>query len=325
MRFACGQFANGVDAKALELFIGLGAHAVDLAASQRPDQGLQVGLVHDGDAVGLVELAGHFGDQLVGRHADRAGQARGLKNAFLDQARQHPPTFALATGHVSKVDVDLVHAPVLHDGRDVEDDAFEGAREMPVALKVHRQQEGLRAKLGGFHQAHGRADAKLPRRIGGGGDDAAPGVALDAREKVHRDAVQPFGKSLFGPFAIRVGRLQLAQQVVFFAAAAANDHRQALELRVAQQLAGRVKGVHVEVGDAAHRLSKRGGGHPASIARVKGPEALIQAFGKVPGSKMLVLTFWMLVWPQKAMVMSNSLWMICRALVTPASPMAPKP
>jgi DNA helicase-2/ATP-dependent DNA helicase PcrA len=41
--------------------------------------------------------------------------------------------------------------------------------------------------------------------------------------------------------------------------------------------------------------------------------------------KMWVSTFWMLVWPQKAMVMSNSLWMICRALVTPASPMAPRP
>ncbi len=31
------------------------------------------------------------------------------------------------------------------------------------------------------------------------------------------------------------------------------------------------------------------------------------------------------VWPQKAMVTSSSLWMICRALVTPASPIAPRP
>jgi hypothetical protein len=30
---------------------------------------LQVSLVHDGNTVGFVELAGHLGDQLVGRHA----------------------------------------------------------------------------------------------------------------------------------------------------------------------------------------------------------------------------------------------------------------
>jgi hypothetical protein len=33
-----GQFANGVDAQALQLFVGLGADAVDLAAGQWPDQ-----------------------------------------------------------------------------------------------------------------------------------------------------------------------------------------------------------------------------------------------------------------------------------------------
>ena len=224
-QLACGQVADGVDAKALELFIGLGAHAVDLAAGQRPDQGLQVGLVHDGDAVGLVELAGHLGDQLVGGHADRAGQARGVKNAFLDQPGQHAPAFALAAGHVGEVDVDLVHAAVLHDGCDVGDDAFEGARKVSVTVKIHRQQDGLRAELGGFHQPHGRADAKLPGRIGGGGDHAAPGVAFDAREKVDRDAVQPLGKGVFGPFALGVGRPQLAQQVIFFSAATANDDR----------------------------------------------------------------------------------------------------
>ncbi|MEY4026645.1 MAG: hypothetical protein RLZZ329_365 [Pseudomonadota bacterium] len=122
---------------------------------------------------------------------------------------------------------------------------------MPIAVKVHGQQDGLRAELGRFHQPHGRADAELPGRIGGGGDHAAPGVAFDAREKIHRDAVQPFGKCGFGPFAVWVSRLQLAQQVVFFAAATANDHRQTFELRVAQQLAGGVKSVHVEVGNAA--------------------------------------------------------------------------
>ena len=49
------------------------------------------------------------------------------------------------------------------------------------------------------------------------------------------------------------------------------------------------------------------------------------ATGYVPGTRMERSTFWMLVWPQKAMLTSSSLWMICRALVTPASPKAPRP
>jgi hypothetical protein len=42
-----------------------------------------------------------------------------------------------------------------------------------------------------------------------------------------------------------------SQQVIFFAPSAANDHRQAFELGVAQQLDRRVKGVHVEVGNSS--------------------------------------------------------------------------
>jgi hypothetical protein len=105
----------------------LGANAVDLAAGQGPDQRLQIGLVDDGNAVGLVELAGHFGQQLVGGHAHRAGEACGLENAFLYQPRQHPPAFALTARHGGEVDVHLVHPPVFHDGCNVGDDGLEFA------------------------------------------------------------------------------------------------------------------------------------------------------------------------------------------------------
>jgi hypothetical protein len=44
-----------------------------------------------------------------------------------------------------------------------------------------------------------------------------------------------------------------------------------------------------------------------------------------PGNKIPLSTFWIFVCPQNAMVMSSSLWSISSALVTPASPMAPRP
>ena len=47
--------------------------------------------------------------------------------------------------------------------------------------------------------------------------------------------------------------------------------------------------------------------------------------GNVPGSRMLLSTVRISVWPQKAMVTSSSLWISCSALVTPASPIAPRP
>ena len=106
-------------------------------------------------------------------------------------------------------------------------------------VEIHRQHDGLRAQLGGLHHAHGRAHAELPRRIGGGGDDAAADVVLEQREFGDRDETQ----------RARSGSAQ--QRLVDLAPPAADHHRQALELRVAQQLDRRVKSVHVEVGDAA--------------------------------------------------------------------------
>ena len=154
-RLLRGQLANGVDGQGRQLFPGLGADAVDLAHVERPDFFLQVGFVNDRDALGLVELAGHLGEQLVGRHADGTGQAGFLENLFLDQARQHPPALALATGHVGEVDVDLVDAAVLHQRGDLGDGALEQPRVFAHLVKIDRQHDGLRAQPGSLHHAHG--------------------------------------------------------------------------------------------------------------------------------------------------------------------------
>ena len=121
------QFANGVDSHAFKLGVGFGANAVDLLASQWPDLGLQVRCINDRDALWLVELAGHLGNQLVGGHPDGAAESSGVMNAFLQQACEHTPALALTTGHMGEIDVDLVHATVFHHGGDVGDDAFEKA------------------------------------------------------------------------------------------------------------------------------------------------------------------------------------------------------
>ena len=120
----CCQLANGLHAKGCQLFIGFGADAVDFAAGKRPDFALQVFVINDRNAIGLVELTCHFGQQLVGCHANGATQARCLENLFLNQARQHAAAFTLASGHLGEVYVHLINAPVFHQRRNLQNDFF---------------------------------------------------------------------------------------------------------------------------------------------------------------------------------------------------------
>ena len=256
---ACGQVTNGVNAMALQLLVGLGANAVDLAAGQRPDLGLQIVRRHDGNTVGFVELTRHLGQQFVGGHTDRTGQPGGLQDGLLDQPRQHTPALALASRHIGEVDVHLVHTPVFHHRGNLADGVLEQARQAAHFVKVHRQHQCLRAEFGGLHHAHGRADTKLAGSIGGGGDDTPAYVVLQQRKRGDRNVGQ---RAAFG---------DVADGFVHLATAATNHHGQALELRVTQQLDRRKKSVHVEVGDAARqrrRGRRRSGcGHTRYFAR----------------------------------------------------------
>ena len=152
---AGGQLTNPLDAQLLQPGTGFGTDAIDLAARQGPDARGQVLRLDDGDAMGFFEFAGHLGQQLVGGHPHGTGQARLGADGGLDARGQHAPTLVLAAGHLSEVDVDLVHAAVLHHRRDGEDDLLEGARKLAVARKVDGQQDGLRAQARRLHHAHG--------------------------------------------------------------------------------------------------------------------------------------------------------------------------
>jgi mono/diheme cytochrome c family protein len=67
--------------------------------------------------------------------------------------------------------------------------------------------------------------------------------------------------------------------------------------------------------DAAQRIN-----HSLAPAQPVAPGATL-----AQGAYVANMCLLMLVWPQNAMVRSSSLWMISSALVTPASPMAPRP
>ncbi len=221
---------------ACSLRAGLRADAVDAPHRQRPQPRRDVGLGQDRQPVGLVQLGGDLGEQLVRRHADRAGQAGGALDVVADLLRERAHAAAgvvadrvVHAGHVAEVDVDLVDAAVLDHRRDLGDRGLEQARVAPVLVEVDRQQHRVGAARGGLHQPHPGMHAMVARGVGGGRDDAAAGVVAQRRE---------------APRAV-------GQALGLVAPAAADDHRLAGQFRVAQQFDGRVEGVHVEVGDPA--------------------------------------------------------------------------
>ena len=78
---SCAASSPMVNARAPPAFVGLGADAVDLAHVQRPDQRLQVGLVNDGNAVGLGTRSPSW-PAAGWRHANGAGQPGAFKMLF---------------------------------------------------------------------------------------------------------------------------------------------------------------------------------------------------------------------------------------------------
>ena len=136
--------------------------------------------------------------------------------------------------HVGQVDVDLVDAVVLDLRRDRAHRGLEQPRILAVRVEVGRQQHRVGRELRGLHQAHRRVQAERPRLVGRRGDDAAPDVAAQRRERADR--------------ATRGGIDRLHR---LMAAPAADDDRPSRELRIAQELDRRIEGVHVEMRDQA--------------------------------------------------------------------------
>ena len=204
-------------------------------------------LVKDGNTVGLVEFTGHLGQQFVVCHANGASQTCVIRDGFLNQTCQGLAAIALTTWDVGEVDVNLIHTSVFHHGRNFSHDTFKSVGIVTVLRKIDRQQNGVRAELGRFHDPHGRTHTKSPRCIGGGGDDTTAGVALQTRKYLERN----FRQVSRGPFTFSLQDAHTPQQIIFTPTSTAYDYRQALELGVAQQLHRCVKRIHVQMGNAA--------------------------------------------------------------------------
>src|SRR5262249_21733302 len=128
--------------------------------------------------VRLAVIAGQFGEELVGRHADRGDQiSLGFDSAFeLLSNIGGGAEQALATADIEKR---LVQAQRLDKRR-------EGTKNLPnlladvrVMLHPDRQEDAVRAQLLRSRRGHGAVHAKLASFVGSGTNHAAPLDAAD--------------------------------------------------------------------------------------------------------------------------------------------------
>ena len=203
--------------------------------------------MNDRDAVRLVQVAGHFGDQLVRGHPDRAAQSGFGLDARLQPGGQRTSAVLLNACHLRQVDEHLVDAPILHHRRFGQDDRLEGLREAAVPIEIGRQQDGLRAQVGAPGQPHARTQPELPGSIGGGGGHASAPVITQSGEMGGVDGLQ----CVRSPWAARMARVDVGHQFLGCHSPAADHHRQGLQLRILQQRHRGEEGIHVQMGDAS--------------------------------------------------------------------------
>ena len=137
-------------------------------------------------------------------------------------------------GDVRQVDVDLVYAAILDVRGDHGHRRLEAPGVAAIFVEVGGQQDGVGGKCGCLHETHGGIHAQAPRRVVRRGRDAAPDVLAQTGEV-----------------------LEVSSRPWAGTPSATDHHRQALELRVAEQFDGCVKGIHVQMSNATFHSEHR--------------------------------------------------------------------
>ena len=154
------KLADGADAQPLEDLAALLADAPEPLDRQRIEELLHLVRLHDDQGVGLLQVAGDLGQELVGGHAHRGHQPQLLADRLLDL----PPDLdrraeqVLAAGHVQE---GFVQRQRLHQRREPLEDFADLAGDFGVVVDPGRQVDAVRAEPMGGGGGHGTVDAVL--------------------------------------------------------------------------------------------------------------------------------------------------------------------
>jgi hypothetical protein len=133
----------------------------------------------------LAHLGGDLGDQFVGRHADRAGQAEFVVDALLQAARDSLRVFA----QVADIHESLVNRDLLDQRREIAQALHDLFGHFAVIAAVMRDDQQARAEPQRPAHRHGRTDPKAAGGVGAGGHHAA-----FVRPAAHREGLAAQGR-----------------------------------------------------------------------------------------------------------------------------------
>ena len=174
------QVGDGVDAHPPEPLGGGRADAGDDRDVHRPQQvDLGAGR-YDDQAVGLVEVAGHLGDELRGADPDRRRQPAGHLGDLLAQPLGEGGDgrdLEVVEVRGGEVDERLVQRQRLHERRGRPQHGHHLLAGRAVGVEAAAQERRVRAPRPRLAGRHGRADAVLPGFVRRRGDHAAPADA----------------------------------------------------------------------------------------------------------------------------------------------------
>ena len=177
-----GEVGDGPDAEAVEHLLGLRPDAPERPHRQRVEEGELVAGLDDDDAgpgpgpgrrgLRLGRLRRQLGQELVRRHADRAGEpllvehrGGGCAAAIAGgspNSRVAPPTSRNASSRLSGSTSGVTSRKI----------AITRLRHLGVVGVVAGQEDRVRAQPPGPHRRHRRVHAVGPGLVAGGGDDA---------------------------------------------------------------------------------------------------------------------------------------------------------
>ena len=176
------EVGDGVDAGAPQPLGGRGADAGDDRHVHRPEEvGLGAGW-HDDEAVGLVEVAGHLGDELRGADPDRRSQpTRGLGDLLTKPLGERRDRGDLQVGQArgGQVDERLVQRQRLHQRGGLAQHRHHQLAAGAVGVEAAAQERRVGAPRACLAGRHRRPDAVLACLVRRRGDHPAPADAAD--------------------------------------------------------------------------------------------------------------------------------------------------
>ena len=192
-----GEIANSAHARRFELGARLRANAIDPARRQRPHAHREIVHGQNGQPVWFVEIRSNFGEELVGRDADRTGQTRCSTHRVFDGLRDFARAFpcivwrlfcsggCLGRNEIRQIEVHLVDAVIFDVRHNGTNRYLEKTRVTPIRFEISGQPHRVRSQLCRFHQAHSRVQSECSRLVCRGGDDTAPHIVAQPGKALH--------------------------------------------------------------------------------------------------------------------------------------------